>query len=115
MKKIRYQLINEEAEMPLDFKKRYKERSYEDASVADFLCITGMQNGGYSVIGTYDDFESASLALSKLTTQYRIVSGMVNKFYVADIYYVEEQELVDEEDEEWQPTGNYDFAKEEEV
>lgn len=64
MKKIRYQLINEEAEMPLDFKKRYRERSYEDASVADYLCSEGMQNSGYTIIGTYDDFESASIIIT---------------------------------------------------
>lgn len=106
--KIRYIIINETAEFS-------KHEFKEYGNAADALTASGMQNGSFTQIGEFETFEAAKAELAKYHTEYGLMSGYAGvKFYAADIYYIEEQKY-NEEWDEWESTGDYEFAEETEI
>ena len=104
----RYVIINESAEFSKHDFKQY-------GNAADALTASGMQNGSFTQIGEFETFEEAKAELAKYRTECGLVSGYAGvKFYAADIYYIEEQQY-NEDWNEWEPTGDYEFAEETEV
>lgn len=66
-------------------------------------------------IESFDSREAALDELKKHHCTYYRTSGFANVyFYMCEYWYIEEEEL-DEEYEEWEQTGNCDFAEVEEV
>lgn len=76
-----------------------------DAFVADGMNCTA------DSLGVFDDRAKALASLENYKCSAHLVSGYANvKFYEADMIYLEEQSY-NEDWEEWESTGNYDFAK----
>lgn len=103
--KTKYIIINETTEIPSrDFK--------EHGSIADALTARGLQNGSFSQNGEFETLEAARAELAKHRTAYRIQAGFAGvRFYAADVYYIAERGYNDDWDE-WEDTGSYEFAEE---
>ena len=101
----RYAIIKEKAEISRsDF-----ERS--DGDIFGAVSAKGMQNGSFNTLGTVETREQALDILAEYQTTLRLVDGLNNKpFFESDLFYIEEQKY-DEENEEWNATGNYDAAE----
>lgn len=106
--KTRFVIINETPEISVrDFR--------TSGTLFNALCINGLQNGSFDEIAVCETMNEARDELAKYRSSAALTSGFAGvKFYSADIYYIEEQEY-DEEYDEWQPTGDYEAAAEEEI
>lgn len=85
-------------------------RDYDKyGNILDAFIANG-NNYTYDEIGVFDDLEKAKEELQKYKCSYGLANGWANvSFYSANLYYIEELEY-DEDYEEWENIGIYDFA-----
>lgn len=102
MNTMRYVIFNENCELNHRDVKKYG--SYIDAYTAN-----GLQNGSYKIIAEFHNYEEAKKELEKYRCTVSERRTAVS-FYAMDAYYIEEQEW-NEYAEEYEPTGDYDFAE----
>lgn len=104
----RYAIINEpHVEISVNEYKKY-------GDIINAHIANGMRNGTYDTIEVFDTFEEAKAKLKNYKCSYTLTNGFANvKFYLADFTYIAEQEY-DSDYEEWEDTGNYEFAEIEE-
>ncbi|MBQ4534886.1 MAG: hypothetical protein IJA18_06765 [Ruminococcus sp.] len=102
MNTMRYKVINESNEINKRDVKEYE-------SIIDACVSNGLQNGSFKVIAEFDNYEEAKKELEKYRCTISERRTAVS-FYSMDVYYIEEQEW-NESAEEYEPTGDYDFAE----
>lgn len=102
MNTMRYVVFNESNELSKRDVKKYD-------SIIDAYVSNGLQNGSFKVIAEFDNYEEAKKELEKYRCTVSERRTAVN-FYSMDVYYIEEQEW-NEYAEEYEPTGDYDFAE----
>lgn len=106
---MRYAIINEpNVEISANEFKKY-------GNIVDAHTANGMQNGTFAIKDIADTLEEAREKLKAYKCSYGKTSGFAGvKFYGADLTYIAEQEW-DTEYEEWNDTGDYEYAEVEEV
>ncbi|MBR1750862.1 MAG: hypothetical protein IJ740_08290 [Ruminococcus sp.] len=98
----RYVLINE-------YNVEISPRDYKKAgSIGGALIAEGVGNCSTEELGIFDNEQAALNELAKYTTTYRLTHGFAGvELYSCDVYYITEQ---DDDDGEWQDTGNFNLA-----
>ena len=94
---LKYVMISEVTEVP---------GNTLPSEIFDKFIENGVKNGNYTILGEYESLEKAREALASYKTTYTR-NSYVTKTIQANVVYFEEQELEDEDEEEWEPTGNY--------
>lgn len=105
----RYAIINEPSvEISARDMKQY-------GNIIDAHVANGMMNGTFTIVDTADTIEKAREKLARYKCTYGMTSGFAGvKFYSANLTYFAEQEY-DDDYEEWNDTGDYEYAEVEEI
>ena len=89
-----------------------KERPYDSFTnqLIAAHCMNGMRNGATTIVGEYSTLDEARNALKAFRCSYSETSAFANtSFFSVSLTYIEEYSY-DEEYEEWNEEGEYDFA-----
>lgn len=80
------------------------------SEIIDKFFESGIGNGATTVITTVETLEEARKLLADYKCTSRIMSTFASKVRMCDFYYAAEVEY-DEDYEEWEQTGNFEFAE----
>lgn len=81
-----------------------------DGDFINACASEGLLNGSYEILGDYENIEEARKALSQYKCGMMKVQGFVTSFFSCDLYWFEEEEY-DNDYDEWEFTGNSEFAE----
>lgn len=93
----KWEIINETSELKATTKA---------SEIIDKFFESGIGNGTTAVIANVETLEEAR----KLLADYRCTSRIMSTVRMCDFYYAAEVEY-DEDYDEWEQTGNYEFAE----
>lgn len=99
----RYTLYKETAEISDDIFKKLDGDTIK--------ALLGKDRDSMEAVKSFDKREEALAELKKYSCTYYLTKGFANVyFYACEYWYIEEEEY-NEDYEEWEPTGNSDFAE----